>query len=173
MIKSPGKVLISSSQIQKRVKELGKEITKFYNGKPFIVVGLMNGSLFFLVDLLRQLPADTQVECWRVFSYSGSSTTGKLKGLKECRGNFKGRDVIIIDDILDTGITLDAVQKHVKKLGAKSVQICALLDKKKKKTKNIKARWVGFDIPNLFVIGYGLDLDHRYRSLPMIRVLDL
>jgi len=170
-MKAPGKVLYSSKRIQKRVSELAVEITKHYKGKPLTVIGLMNGSLFFLVDLLRQLPAETQMECWSISSYKGKSSTGKLHGLAYHRNDYSGRNVLIVDDILDTGLTLHEVAKHLKKLGAGDVRICVLLSKKKERAKIVEAHWVGFNMNNEFVIGYGLDLDQRYRSLPMIRVL--
>lgn len=170
-MKAPGKVLYSSKTIQKRIAELAVEITRHYKGKPLTVVGLMNGSLFFLVDLLRLLPAETQMECWSISSYKGKSSTGKLHGLAYHENDYSRRHVLIVDDILDTGLTLHEVEKHLYKHGAPDVEICVLLSKKKKRAKIVHAKWVGFNMNNEFVIGYGLDLDQSYRSLPMIRVL--
>lgn len=168
----PGKTLFSSAKIAKRINELAHEITTHYKGKPLTVVGLMNGSLFFLVDLLRRLPVDTQVECWKVKSYSGKQSTGKIAGLDSVEGDYKGRHVLLVDDILDTGLTLEKVTLKIKSLNALDVASCVLLDKEVPRENKFQAQWVGFKIPNLFVIGYGLDLDHQYRTLPMIRVLD-
>ena len=170
-MKAPGKVLYSSKRIQKRISELAREITAHYKGKPLTVIGLMNGSLFFLVDLLRLLPPQTQMECWSISSYKGKSSTGKLHGLGYHQNNYSGRHVLIVDDILDTGLTLHEVEKHLFKLGAPDVEICVLLSKKKKRAKIVEAKWVGFNMNNEFVIGYGLDLDQSFRSLPMIRIL--
>jgi hypoxanthine phosphoribosyltransferase len=131
----------------------------------------MNGSLFFLVDLLRALPRDFRVECWRVHSYRGTTSSGRLNGLEQCWTDFSGHDVLIVDDILDTGVTLEAVQKHVIQCGARRVDACVLLKKTKTRQPKVKARWFGFAVDDDFVIGYGLDLDGRFRSLNDIRVL--
>lgn len=168
----PGKTLISQKRLRGRIKVLANEITKHYHGKPLTVIGLMNGSLFFLVDLLRYLPHQTQLECWRVKSYHGKKSTGKITGLDSCSGDYAGRHVLIVDDILDTGLTLQEVKRKVRSLNAKSVRTCVLLDKQIGKKRPVSADWSGFVIPELFVIGYGLDLDHQYRTLPMIRVLE-
>jgi hypoxanthine phosphoribosyltransferase len=167
----PGKTLISGPRIQKRVKILATEICRHYRGKPLTVVGLMNGSLFFLVDLLRQLPAETQIECWRLKSYHGTRSTGKIQGLDSCHGDYQGRQVLIVDDILDTGLTLHEVTKKIRALNAADVRTCVLLDKQVPRQRPLSADWTGFKIPNLFVVGYGLDWNHHYRTLPMIRVL--
>jgi hypoxanthine phosphoribosyltransferase len=167
----PGKTLIPAAQIRKRVKVLATEITRHYRGKPLTVVGLMNGSLFFLADLLRQLPVDTQIECWRLKSYHGTRSTGKIRGLDSCSEDYSGRHVLVVDDILDTGLTLHEVTRKLRTLKADDVMVCVLLDKQVPRKRQIQAHWTGFQIPNLFVIGYGLDLDHQYRTLPMIRVL--
>lgn len=167
----PGKTLIPAAQIRKRVKALAGEITRHYRGKPLTVVGLMNGSLFFLADLLKQLPADTQIECWRLKSYQGKRSTGKISGLDSCSGDYSGRHVLVVDDILDTGLTLHEVTRKIRTLKATDVRICVLLDKQVPRKRPIRTHWTGFEIPDLFVIGYGLDLDHQYRTLPMIRVL--
>jgi hypoxanthine phosphoribosyltransferase len=167
----PGRVLISTRRLATRVRALGLEISRAYRGRPLTVLGLMNGSIFFMVDLLRRLPPGIEVECWRVASYQGTRSTGKLRGLAQCTGQFRGRDVLIIDDIHDTGLTLEQVRRRVRQLGARSVKTCVLLEKDRPSRKT-HADWAGFRIPDRFVIGYGLDLDQRYRSLPMIRVLD-
>ncbi|MDE1170725.1 MAG: phosphoribosyltransferase family protein [Verrucomicrobium sp.] len=171
-MKAPGDSLLSSPVLRRRVAELGKDISRRYQDKPLTVIGLMNGSIFFLVDLVRRLPIETQVECWRVQSYAGRASSGVLKGLEHCQAELKGRHAIIVDDILDTGLTLDAVQQHVRDLGAESVEICVLLRKKRRRTVKIRPRWVGFDIPDRFVVGYGLDDDGKYRGLNSIRALD-
>lgn len=172
MIDLPGRELIPAEKIRERVEQLSREIRAFYDGTPITVVGLMNGSLFFMVDLLRLLPPDTRIECWRVASYLGQRSTGKIQGLDSIQGDYTGRDLLIIDDILDTGLTLTQVKRSLLNQNARSVEICVLLKKESAQVHPVDTRWVGFDIPNLFVIGYGLDLDHQFRTLPMIRVLD-
>lgn len=169
---APGKPLIRARQIKQRVTQIAGEIDRHYKRRPLVILGLMNGSLFFLVDLVRALKQDYRVECWRIASYQGTASTGQLIGLQSCQGNFSGHDVLIVDDILDTGLTLDGIRQRVQECGARRVDVCVLLRKNKSRIPKIKARWVGFEIADEFVIGYGLDLDGRYRSLPEIRVLN-
>ena len=171
MIRPPGQPYLSAQQIRRRVRVLAASIKKTYRNRPLTIVALLKGSVFFVVDLLRQLSPDTEVEFWNISSYQGTRSTGKIRGLHHCRGNFVGRDILLIDDILDSGLTLTRTRAHAKKLGARTVQICVLLSKKRKRTRSIKARWVGFSIKDEFVVGYGLDLDQRYRALPSIRTL--
>ena len=168
----PGKPFISEARIQKRVREMARAITKHYQGKPLTVVGLMNGSLFFMVDLIRQLPPDTKIECWKVSSYRGKKSTNRIAGLNGYEGNYDGRHVLLLDDILDTGRTLFETRKKLLKAGALSVMTVVLLSKKVPRVCDISADWIGFEIENRYVIGYGLDYDHLYRPLPMIRILD-
>ncbi|NBR46800.1 MAG: hypoxanthine phosphoribosyltransferase [Verrucomicrobia bacterium] len=171
VIRPPGQDYISSVRIRRRVRELGRSIRRFYKNRPLTVVALLKGSVFFVVDLLRHLEPSTEVEFWTVSSYRGTRSTGRLHGLKSCRGNFRGRDVLLIDDILDSGLTLAHTRSHAKRLGARQVEVCVLLNKKRKRVRTVSARWVGFHITDRFVIGYGLDMDQRYRALPSIRAL--
>ena len=171
MTRLPGKPYLSAPQIRRRVRTLAGSIRRAYHRRPLTIIALLKGSVFFVVDLLRHLDPDTEVEFWNISSYQGTRSTGKIRGLHHCRGNLKGRDVLLIDDILDSGLTLDRTRAHAKKLGARSVAICVLLSKKRRRVRSVQARWVGFTIKNEFVVGYGLDLDQRYRSLPSIRIL--
>lgn len=171
MNRPPGQPYLSAPRIRRRIRVLANSICHTYQNRPLTIVALLKGSIFFVVDLLRRLPPDTEVEFWNVSSYAGTQSTGKIRGLKHCRGDFRGRDVLLIDDILDSGLTLDRTRRHAKKLGARSVSICVLLRKRRKRVRSVKARWVGFSIKNEFVVGYGLDLDQRYRALPSIRSL--
>jgi hypoxanthine phosphoribosyltransferase len=168
----PGRTLFSATELQQRISELGAEITAAYGDSPLTVIGLMNGSIFFMVDLIRHLPYQTQMECWRVSSYEGKKSTGSLQGLDAIHGDYTGRHVLIVDDILDTGLTLSTVKEKLVDLHAASVESCVLLTKKRDRVAEVKPKWSGFEIEDLFVIGYGLDLDHQYRPLPMIRVID-
>ena len=171
MTRPPGQDYISSARIRSRVRALGLSIRKFYRDRPLTIVALLKGSVFFVVDLLRHLEPSTEVEFWTVSSYRGTRSTGRLQGLKQCRGNFRGRDVLLIDDILDSGLTLAHTRDHARRLGARNVEICVLLNKRRKRVRAVNARWVGFHIADRFVIGYGLDMDQRYRALPSIRAL--
>ncbi|NJK92519.1 MAG: hypoxanthine phosphoribosyltransferase [Blastochloris sp.] len=168
----PGKTLLSATRIQKRVRELGLSIRRHYQGKNLTVIGLMDGSLFFLADLLRHLPPETHIECWRLKSYVGRQSTGKIEGLQSCSGMYSGRHVLIVDDILDSGLTLSQARDHIRSQDAEDIKLCVLLDKKVPRTHQVEPHWTGFEIPNLFVIGYGLDLNHQYRTLRMIRSLE-
>lgn len=165
-----GQPLVTSANLKRKVKQLGREITSFYRGKPLIVLGVMNGSLFFLVDLVRQLPPETKVECWRASSYIGKSSSGKVS-LETGSSDFTRHHVLIVDDIFDTGRTLSKIRRKALSLGALSVEICVLLEKQRKHDARLKPRWTGFVIPDEFVIGYGLDLDGKFRNLPEIHSL--
>ena len=168
-----GRVLLTQAQIRARVRELGKNLTRHYRGKRPIFLGIMNGALFFLADLARATDLDeAEVSCIRLASYTGTKSTGKILGLETLVDSFKGRHVLIVDDILDTGRTLSALVAHLKKLGAADVKICVLLKKRGKQEVPIHADWIGFKIPDHFVVGYGLDHDGRYRALKQVRILE-
>ena len=168
----PGRLLISQTQIQSRVRQLGRTLTKHYAGERPLFLGVMNGALFFLADLLRAVDLDSEISCLRLASYAGTESTGKLRGLEAMGDSFKDRHVIIVDDILDTGRTLFALGARLKKLGAADVKICVLLEKKRRHEIPVKPDWIGFKIPDEFVVGYGLDYNGRYRGLKQIRVLE-
>jgi len=163
---------LRSGEIKKRIRELGRAVTAHYGREPFVVIGLMNGAIFFLVDLLRQLPADWEVFCPTVTSYAGAHSTGKVSGLDTLKRDLKGRRILLVDDILDTGLTLRMVSRRLRELGAAQVDICVLLRKRKRRREAVKARWVGFDVPDLFVIGCGFDFHGRYRGLKDIHVFE-
>jgi hypoxanthine phosphoribosyltransferase len=172
-VPSLGKTLLSEAAIKRRVRELGREIRRYYGKRPPIVLGLMNGALFFLVDVLRELPPDFEVRCISVTSYQGSQSTGKIKGLSGLGSKFKGRDVLLIDDILDTGRTLAAVRERLLAGGARRVSVCVFLSKKKSRCRAVRARWTGFDIEDEFVVGYGLDWNGLYRGLKTVRIMEV
>jgi hypoxanthine phosphoribosyltransferase len=168
---NPGRLLISQTQIRARVRQLGRIITKNYRGERPLFLGIMNGALCFLADLLRAVELDSEISCVRLASYAGTESTHKLRGLEAMGDSFKGRHVIIVDDIFDTGHTLAGVIQRLKELGAADVKVCVLLQKKKGQIP-LKVDWVGFKIPDEFVVGYGLDYNGRYRGLKQIRVLE-
>jgi hypoxanthine phosphoribosyltransferase len=172
MPRRPGKVLFSQRALRARTRELAASIRGHYAGRPLTVIGLMNGSIFFLADLLRHLPEETHIECWNISSYVGTRSSGTVRGLEHYTRSLRGRSVLIVDDILDTGRTLHAVRAHVKKLGARDIRICVLLAKLRPRERVVTADWSGFEMEDRFVIGYGLDLDQQYRAMPMIRALD-
>jgi hypoxanthine phosphoribosyltransferase len=168
----PGRVLLTQAQIRRRVRELGKTISHYYREERPIFLGVMNGALFFLADLLRAVELDhVEISCVRLASYVGTTSSGQVRGLNGLGGSFRGRQVLIVDDILDTGRTLSALVARLKKLGAAEVKICVLLEKKRRHEVPVRADWTGFRIADEFVVGYGLDYDGRYRGLKQVRVL--
>jgi hypoxanthine phosphoribosyltransferase len=166
-----GRLLLSQTVIRARVRVLGKQITKHYRGQRPLFLGIMNGALFFLADILRAVDLDTEISCIRLASYAGMQSTGKLRGLEAMGDSFRDRQVLIVDDILDTGHTLAAIIARLEELGAADVKVCVLLHKMRQQQLPVQVDWVGFKIPDKFVVGYGLDYDGRYRGLKQIRVL--
>jgi hypoxanthine phosphoribosyltransferase len=166
-----GRILLSQTKIRARVRELGVEITRHYQGQRPLFLGVMNGALFFLTDLLRVVDLETEISCVRLASYEGTQSTGKMRGLDALGESFLGRQVLIVDDILDTGFTLAQLVQRLHELGAAEVKVCVLLQKQRQRDLPIQADWIGFQIADEFVVGYGLDHDGRYRGLKHIRVL--
>jgi hypoxanthine phosphoribosyltransferase len=164
-------VLISESQLAKRIKSLGKEIQRDYQGRDLVVVSLLNGTVLFLADLIRNLPMPLRLDFIGVSSYGSGTASGELVFTKDLKIDVKGRDVLLVDDILDTGKTMARVLDKLRPLKAKRIRTCVLLDKPERRLEKIKADYVGFTIPNEFVVGYGLDYAERYRNLPFVGVL--
>ena len=166
------KILFTKEEIAEKVKSLAKRIQSAYEGKNPLILCILKGSLVFTADLIRELDFPCQIDFMQVSSYgNGSETTGKLKIKKDTDSDICGRDVIIVEDILDTGVTLSNLIPALYDRGANSVEICVLLNKPERRTVEVKAAYIGFDIENEFVIGYGLDYDEKYRNLPYIGVL--
>jgi hypoxanthine phosphoribosyltransferase len=164
-------VLISPALLRRRVKDLAEEIEAEYQGRELVIVSLLTGTILFLADLIRSIGSPMRVDFIGVSSYREGTTSKKLVFTKNLRLDVKGRDVLIVDDILDTGRTLQAVTARLNKLKPSSLRICVLLDKPARRKINISADFVGFEIPDLFVVGYGLDFAERYRNLPFVGVL--
>ena len=170
---NPSRNLLTQAQIHARVRQLGKSLTRYYRGKDPVFLGIMNGALFFLTDLVRAVDLDdVEISTLRLASYAGTKSTGKLTGLDGLADSLAGRHVLIVDDILDTGRTLSALVARLNKLGAADVKICVLLEKRGKLEVPVRADWVGFKIADHFVIGYGLDYDGKYRGLKQVRILE-
>ncbi len=171
MVNDIKKVCVSEAQIQTMVQRLGKQITEDYAGKEPMFVGLLKGCNPFMMDLLKNVSIYCTLDYMDVSSYSGTSSTGSVKIIHDLRSSVVGKDIIVVDDILDTGKTLYEIKTLLKERGAKSVKLCVLLDKPEGRKVDIEADYVGDLVPNEFVVGYGLDYNERYRNLPYIGVL--
>jgi hypoxanthine phosphoribosyltransferase len=172
MLQDIRKVLYHESTILSRLDELACEITEDYRGKDVTVIAILNGSFIFMADLLRRVPIHLQVDCLSVSSYHGTKSTGRVNFRQTQLADTRGRHILILDDILDSGATLHTICEHLAaESGAASLRICVLLRKKIDRPRPVEADYVGFDIPNEFVVGYGLDFNERYRNLPFIGVL--
>ena len=172
MISEAEKILFSEEQITEKIKELGAEITRDYKGKRLLLLGVLKGSFVFLADLMRRISLPCEVQFVAASSYgNGADTSGLVDIDKTLKFDIKDRDVIIVEDILDTGITLTALKKYMEKMSPSSVKVCAFLDKTERRTAKISADYVGFECPNSFVVGYGLDYAERFRNLPYIAIL--
>ncbi|KAJ53659.1 hypoxanthine phosphoribosyltransferase [Clostridium tetanomorphum] len=162
-------ILISKEEIDKRIEELGKVISKDYKDKNLYVLSLLRGSFIFTADLVRHITVPTKIGFMTTSSYGNSEiSTGKVKVVNDIPDNIEGLDVLIVDDIVDTGITMDFVINHVKNLGAASVKCCVLLDKPERRKIDVKPDYCCFEIPDVFVIGYGLNYGDYYRNIPYI-----
>jgi len=165
------KVLIREAQIRRRVGELARVITRDYTGQDLVLVALLTGTVVFLADLVRRLPIPLRLDFMGASSYGTGTTARNLVYTKELALEVRDRDVLLVDDILDTGQTLRAVSEKVGRLGPRSVRICVLLDKPARRVVDLSADYVGFEVPDVFVVGYGLDYAERYRNLPFVGVL--
>lgn len=165
------KVLVTEEQIKQRSKEMGEEITKDYAGKKPLVVALLRGSVPFLAELLKNIDLDIQYDFMDVSSYEGTESIGDIKIIKDLDSSIKGVDILLVEDIVDTGRTIDTVKKMLLHKGAASVKIATLLDKPSRRVLDMKADYIGFPVENEFVVGFGLDFDQRYRCLPYVGVL--
>lgn len=165
--------LISEEELQKRVKEMAKQISEDYKGKDITFICILKGSVFFTVDLAKNIPGNVKLEFIRVSSYHGTESTGKIELKLDLKEDIEGKDVIIIEDIVDTGRTLSYLKEHLKTKKPNSLKICTLLDKKERRVCEIEPEYVGFNIPDKFVLGYGLDVDEVYRNLPYIGYIDV
>ncbi|MDQ3473693.1 MAG: hypoxanthine phosphoribosyltransferase [Acidobacteriota bacterium] len=165
-------VLLSEQRIQERVKELGSQITRDYAGRNPLLIGVLKGACFFLTDLLRAIDTRVGIEFMAISSYGASTrTSGEVRILKDLDVPVEGRDLIVVEDIVDTGLTLSYLLANLKSRGAASVKLVALLDKFERREREVEIDYLGFQIPDHFVVGYGLDYAERYRNLPFIAVL--
>lgn len=172
MLEDIEKVLFHESTILSRLDELAHEITTDYRGKDLTVIAILNGSFVFMADLLRRVPLPLQLDCLGVSSYHGTQTTGRVNFRQAAVADFRNRHVLLLDDILDSGHTLHAIRERLSDGGALSFRTCVLLRKRVERSREVDADYVAFDIPNEFVVGYGLDYNEAYRNLPFVGVLN-
>ncbi|WP_414042109.1 hypoxanthine phosphoribosyltransferase [Macrococcus animalis] len=165
-------IVLTKEQIEASCERLGQEITKDYEGKLPLCIGILKGSILFMADLIKHIDTHLEIEFMDVSSYhGGTESTGEVKILKDLDVSVEGRDIIIIEDILETGTTLNAIVDLLKYRKAKSIEIVTLLDKPMRRKVDIEAKYVGEKIPDDFVVGYGLDYQEKYRNLPYIGLL--
>lgn len=165
------RILITEEQIEKRIKSLAREIEHDFRGREMVVISLLNGTVMFLADLMRHLNLPLRLDFIGVSSYGLGTDSGEIVFTKELRLDVRGRDVLLIDDILDTGRTLRHVLPRLRLLKPRRIKVCVLLDKPSRRVEKIRADYAGFEIPDYFVVGYGLDFAERYRNLPFVGVL--
>lgn len=164
-------VLITEAQIRRRIRALARDIQRDYRGREMVIVSLLNGTVMFLGDLIRHLSLPLRLDFMGVSSYGAGTKPGELVFTKELRLDVRGRDVLVVDDILDTGRTLSRVLAKLRALRPQRIRVCVLLDKPARRIEPVRADYVGFRIPDVFVVGYGLDYAERYRNLPFVGVL--
>ena len=161
-------IMISEEQLSRRIEELGAEIRERYNGEPVAVIGVLKGCFLFLADLCRHLHEDVTVDFLGLSSYSGTASTGVVRLTSDLKVDIQGKNVLIVEDIVDTGLTMQYLLKLLKTREPASLAVCTLLDKPSRRRAPVHVDFCGFSIQDRFVVGYGLDLDERYRNLPYI-----
>jgi hypoxanthine phosphoribosyltransferase len=167
------KILLEEDTVSNRVAELGAEVSNDYAGRDLLLVGVLKGAVFFMADLMRQLTIPCEVDFMAISSYGASTdSSGVVRILKDLDINIEGRDVLVVEDIIDSGLTLSYLIRNLESRNPASLEICALLTKPARREIDVDVRYTGFEIPNEFVIGYGLDFGERYRNLPYVAVLD-
>jgi hypoxanthine phosphoribosyltransferase len=167
-----GDILVGAEELQRRVRELGAEISRDYADKDLVMIGVLKGAVFFVSDLMRRLEIPVEVDFMAVASYgSATKSSGVVRILKDLDAAIEGRDVLIVEDIVDSGLTLQYLLRNLAGRNPASLEVCALLIKPERRKVELKTKYVGFEIPNRFAIGYGLDHAERYRNLPYVAAL--
>ena len=166
------KILVSNAEIAKRAEEIAAQINADYKGKPILVVGILRGASIFLADIFKRLEGDVELDFMSLSSYgNGTNSSGEVKMIKDLSEPVDGKNVLIIEDIIDTGITLSYLIKVREARNPESIKLCALLDKPSRRKVELKGDYIGFEIPDEYVVGYGLDYAEKYRNLPDVCVL--
>jgi hypoxanthine phosphoribosyltransferase len=167
-----GEILIDAESLRGRIGELGEEISAHYAGREVLLIGVLKGAVFFMADLMRHLTVPCEVDFMAISSYGAQTdSSGVVRILKDLDINIEGRHVLVVEDIIDSGLTLSYLMRNLESREPASLEICALLTKPERREIEVPVRWIGFEIPNKFVIGYGLDFAERYRNLPYVGVL--
>jgi hypoxanthine phosphoribosyltransferase len=167
-----GEVLIDADALRGRIADLGEEISAYYAGQDLLLIGVLKGAVFFMADLMRHLTVPCEVDFMAISSYGAQTdSSGVVRILKDLDINIEGRNVLVVEDIIDSGLTLSYLMRNLESREPASLEICALLTKPARREIDVPVRWIGFEIPNRFVIGYGLDFGERYRNLPYVAVL--
>ncbi len=168
-----GEVLVTAEDLKRRVGELGEEISRDYAARPLLLVGVLKGAVFFLSDLMRYIDVPVEVDFMAVASYgSATDSSGVVRILKDLDASIEGRDVLIVEDIVDSGLTLQYLLRNLGSRNPRTLEVCALLTKPERRKVDLPTRYVGFEIPDRFVVGYGLDYAERYRNLPYVAALE-
>ncbi len=167
-----GEILVQADDLQRRVRELAEEITRDYAGRDLVLIGVLKGAVFFLSDLMRHIEVPCEVDFMAVASYGDATdSSGVVRILKDLDAPIEGRDLLIVEDIVDSGLTLQYLMRTLEARGPASLEVCALLTKPDRRKVELPARYIGFEIPDRFAIGYGLDHAERYRNLPFVAAL--
>jgi hypoxanthine phosphoribosyltransferase len=167
-----GEILIEEDALQSRIRDLGREISSDYAGRELLLVGVLKGAVFFMADLMRSIAVPCEIDFMAISSYGASTdSSGVVRILKDLDINIEGRHVLVIEDIIDSGLTLSYLIRNLESREPATLEVCALLTKPDRREIDVDVRYVGFEIPNRFVIGYGLDFAERYRNLPYVGVL--
>jgi hypoxanthine phosphoribosyltransferase len=168
-----GEVLIDADALRTRVAGLGEEVSADYAGRDLLLIGVLKGAVFFMADLMRELTVPCEIDFMAISSYGAETdSSGVVRILKDLDINIEGREVLVVEDIIDSGLTLSYLMRNLEAREPASLEICALLTKPERREIDVPVRYVGFEIPNRFVVGYGLDYAERYRNLPYVAVLD-
>jgi len=165
-------ILFSEEILTKRIKELASDINRDYKGKDLVVVGILKGSVIFAAELIKNISIPCEIDFMAVSSYGSSTeTSGVVRILKDLDNNIEGKDILVVEDIVDTGVTLTYLLKYLQARKANSIEIISLLNKEARRTSNLEVKYIGFEVPDGFIVGYGIDYAEKYRNLPFIGIL--
>ncbi len=165
-------ILIDEASLQARIAELGEELSTDYAGRDILLIGILKGAVFFMADLMRRLRVPCEIDFMAISSYgAGTDSSGVVRILKDLDINIEDRHVLVVEDIIDSGLTLSYLMRNLEARRPRTLEVCALLTKPERREIDVPVRYIGFEIPNRFVIGYGLDFAERYRNLPFVAVL--